>query len=67
MWREARAAILQVQDALKIDLRDVVIVEEAICRGGDGEQDGRCGEKQEGAQVCLDGCSRGQESNWCKG
>lgn len=50
-------AILEVYDALEIDLGDVVVVEEAVGGGGDSEEDGGGGQKEEGAEVGFDRAS----------
>lgn len=60
-------AILQVQDALKVDLGDVVVVEETVRGGGDGQEDGRGGQEENGTEVCLDRRGGGEDSKRCQG
>ena len=59
--------ILQVQDAFKVDLRDVAVVEECVGRGGEREKDSRCGEKEDRGEVCFDGGARGEDAKRSEG
>lgn len=67
MGIEAMTAILEIQDAFEIDLRDIVVVEKPVGSGRDGEEDGGRGQKEKSAEVGLDGSARGQQSNWRQG
>lgn len=59
--------ILEVQDAFEVDLGDVIVIEEAVGGGRDGEEDGRRGEEQKSAEVGLNRGAGGEHSSWREG
>lgn len=62
MWVGA-LAVLEVYNAFKIDLWDVVVVEEAIGSGRDCDEGRRRCKKEEGRQVQLNRRSRGENAD----
>lgn len=62
--RKSVCTILQVDWSFEICLGDVVVVEESVGCGRNGEEDKRGEEEEEGGEVCFDGCRCDQQLEW---
>ncbi len=54
-------AILQIDWFGEVDGRNIVVVEEQVGSGGDGQERHRGEKEEQGGEVCFNGSARGQD------